>query len=317
MKILFYGLGSIGCRHLINITNVSKELGIALEIHALRSTDKPLNEGIHARIDKVMFDVTQLDSDYDIAFITNPTGYHFKAITDMLGRSKHMFIEKPLFDSTDYQVEELAWRAGSVYYVAAPLRYTGVVKALKGIVEEESIYSVRAICSSYLPDWRPNIDYRTVYSAKRSEGGGVRTDLIHEWDYITHLFGFPEQLHCLSGTFSELEIDSEDVAIYIAAYKDKLVEVHLDYFGRVPQRKIELFTREGTITADFISKCIHYSDNRSTIDLTRNVQDMYVEEMRHFLRLVVDSEQQQVSGHLAHVLHAYEVLKLSTGRQPG
>jgi len=322
MKVIFNGLGSIGRRHLTNLSELCRELDLPLEIHALRSTDKPLIEDVGTMIDKEVYDLAVLDSQYDIAFITNPTGQHYKAIMNLLGRCKHMFIEKPLFDSTNYSIEDMPWRAGGIYYVAAPLRYTGVVQALEQIVKEESIYNIRVICSSYLPDWREGVDYRTVYSAKNNEGGGVRTDLIHEWDYITHLFGFPEQVYSLSGTFSELEIDSEDIAVYIAAYKDKLIEVHLDYFGRVPQRKIELYTRDGLITGDFLTNRIHYSDNRGTIDLSTSSTSMYVAEMRHFLELILNSPGQPSAEHtvpkpLAYVHHAYEVLKLSTGRQQG
>ena len=112
-------------------------------------------------------------------------------------------------------------------------------------------YCARVICSSYLPDWRPGVDYRTVYSAHKALGGGVTIDLIHEWDYLVHLFGVPQQLYNFKGTYSDLEIDSDDLSVYIAKYPTLLAEVHLDYFGRGYRRSIELFCRDGSYLADF------------------------------------------------------------------
>ena len=108
----------------------------------------------------------------------------------MADKTKHMFIEKPIFDSKEYRLEALNFNKSGVYYVAGPLRFSSVIQKLRDIIPHEKIYCVRVICSSYLPDWRPNVDYRLVYSASKEKGGGVAIDLIHEWDYITYLFGF-------------------------------------------------------------------------------------------------------------------------------
>ena len=61
------------------------------------------------------------------------------------------------------------------------------------------VYSARVLCSSYLPGWRPGVDYRTVYSAHKDMGGGVTIDLIHEWDYLVELFGKPEKMYNFKG----------------------------------------------------------------------------------------------------------------------
>ncbi len=74
--------------------------------------------------------------------------------------------------------------------------------ALKDLLPALHPYCARVICSSYLPDWRPGVDYRTVYSAHKAMGGGVTIDLIHEWDYLVELFGVPQQLYNFKGTYS-------------------------------------------------------------------------------------------------------------------
>jgi predicted dehydrogenase len=290
------------------LKRISEEHSIKLEIHALRKTNKPLEKDIQ---DLINYEVSEdeLSNDYDITFITNPTNLHYNTIKLMACKTKHMFIEKPLFDTNIYDISDLDLRENGVYYVAGPLRYTNIVQALKEILFKEDVYSVRAICSSYLPDWRPGVDYTKIYSAKKSEGGGVSIDLIHEWDYITYLFGFPDEVFNLKGKFSHLDIDSEDLSIYIAKYKDKLVEIHLDYFGRFSRREIELFTKNGTITGDFINKRITFTDSRKPIDFSLENTDMYIEEMKSFLGKVINNKYGENN-----ITNAYKILKLATGR---
>ncbi len=50
----------------------------------------------------------------------------------------------------------------------------GVYRALKEQLQSRKPYAVGAICSSYLPEWRPNTDYRQVYSAQRRWVGASR-----------------------------------------------------------------------------------------------------------------------------------------------
>lgn len=298
LKVCFWGLGSIGQRHFKNLCKIADQANIQLEIHAFRTRNKRV--GLE-RIDKEIYKINQLDNDYDIAFITNPTFKHYSTIKTMLKKTKNMFIEKPIFDTIDIDLRDINFGKG-VYYIAAPLRYTSVFKKLKDVILKYQIYSVRAICSSYLPDWREERDYRKLYSAKKELGGGVSIDLIHEWDYLAALFGFPQKIYNLQGKFSHLEINSDDLAIYIAEYEDKLIELHLDYFGRKPRREIELYTKDGIILGDFINKkvilpngAVFKSDN----------QDMYIEEMNNFINMLMSK-----SENINPPEYAYKVLKL-------
>lgn len=106
-----------------------------------------------------------------------------------------------------------------------------------------------------------------------------------------------------------MEIDSEDLSVYIARYRDKLAELHLDYFGRTSKREIEVFTDKGVIVGDFINKKISFSDGRAMIDFTKTNVDMYIEEMKCFLHGVVNSSIGQND-----IIHASRVLNLTAGR---
>lgn len=253
LKVCFVGLGSIGKRHLRNLSDILCKRGVEYIFDAIRSTDSCLPDDIQSKLKSIYYTYEDAPSDYDIIFITNPTIKHFEAIKELSKKTKNIFIEKPLFEKTEgYSIEDLKLGNG-IYYIACPMRYESVYYAIKEYVNTHCVFSARAICSTYLPEWRPEQDYRKVYSARRELGGGVGTDLIHEWDYLVDLFGIPVEVHDFHGTYSGLEITSDDLYTSIARYKDKIVELHLDYFGRIPKRNIELYTDDDTVIGDFIN----------------------------------------------------------------
>lgn len=300
MKICFFGLGSIGQKHLKNLRTIFNNKKIRCEIHAFRSTKS--NKAYD--VEREIYNIEDLDSNYDIIFITNPTAMHYATIKKVINKTKNLFIEKPIFDDVNYDLKSLNLKNG-IYYVAAPLRHTGLIEKINEIVKKEKVFNVRAICSSYLPDWRPDQDYRKNYSAKSELGGGVSIDLIHEWDYLTYLFGFPEKIYNLQGKFSELEIDSEDLSVYIAKYNDKIIELHLDYFGRIPRRELEIYIEDDVVIGDFIKKEIRFLKRDEKIEFEKS--DMYMEEMKYFLEIVL---KKKVKENINTVMNAYKVLEL-------
>ena len=303
IKICFFGMGSIGKRHLKNLVKILKERKIEFEIDVIKRK-KEINDEVKDYIHNI-YKVDEFKPNfYDIVFIVNDTSVHIETLKLMKDYSNNFFIEKPLsinlngFELDDYKDKNV--------YVACPMRYSNVIDYLKKNTDFTKVYSVRAICSTYLPDWRPTIDYRDNYSAKKELGGGVTLDLIHEWDYLTYLMGFPEKIYNLNKKVSHLEINSDDLSIYIAEYRDKLVEVHLDYFGRIPTRKIEIFFKEGTVIGDFIKNTV-ILENNSEIDLSDSV-DEYIKEMNNFLDIIFNGK-----DNFNDLKHAYKVLKLIKG----
>lgn len=174
----------------------------------------------------------------------------------------------------------------SVYYVAAPLRYSSVIQYVKTHIIPETVLAIRCISSSYLPEWRPETDYRKTYSAQKELGGGVSIDLIHEWDYITFLFGFPIKVNNFIKKISELEINSDDIAVYIADYGHMLAEVHVDYIGRSSVRKMEIFTKDDTVVADLIESSIMYKKSGRLINFGQNRDEYQIAELKYFWSLI-------------------------------
>ena len=303
VKICFFGMGSIGKRHLKNLVKILKERKLNFEIDVVKRT-REVDEEVRFYINNIYSIKDFTPTFYDIVFIVNDTSAHIETLNLMKNYSNNFFIEKPLsinvnkININDYKDKKI--------YIACPMRYSNVTEYLKKEIDVSKVYSVRAICSTYLPDWRPTIDYRHNYSAKKELGGGVTLDLIHEWDYLTYLLGFPEKVFNLNKKVSHLEINSDDLSIYIAEYKDKLVEIHLDYFGRIPTRKVEFFLKEGTVIGDFIKNTVTL-ENAREIKLSDDIDD-YIKEMNNFLDIIFNQK-----DNFNNLENAYRVLKLIKG----
>lgn len=307
MRVLYVGLGSIGARHLKNLREVCARQQIPLEVVALRSSAWALPADVAALADRQVTELPQ-EERYHAAFITNPTSLHAEVLLTLRGRVGTFFIEKPIFESTNYDLAALGLAEEQKAYVAAPMRWCGVYMALKEKLKDLPVYSVRAICSSYLPEWRKGADYRKVYSAIRSQGGGVALDLIHEWDYLTDLFGMPQRAAAMMGKYSHLEIDSDDLAVYIAQYSQFLCELHLDYFGRGYRRDVEVFTEAGTLRADFGTGLLHLPGGDAE-DYREDANRRYEREMEYFVQYAQRGEGASVNS----PAQALRVLKLALG----
>ena len=298
LNVCFVGVGSIATRHIRNLYQICKERDITLTIDIYRSGNgKALAPDIQVKIRNVFYELSEVLDTYDCIFITNPTEMHIDTLYDFHNKSKNFFIEKPIVSfEKRHDAMRFPYRADSIYYVACPLRYTDVIRYVEKNIELAKVRSVRCICSSYLPEWRPETDYSKSYSARKELGGGVSIDLIHEWDYIQYLFGQPDEIKCFVDKISSLNITSDDIAIYIAKYSDKYVELHLDYFGRKNIRIMELYTEDDTIVCDLELNKIEYLRNKKIVKFKEERDDYQRSEIKTFLNLMTGSKEKYNSA---------------------
>ena len=289
LKVAFVGMGSIGKRHLANVCTYLKEDGRRFSIDLYRSgKGGSLEPNIASMLHRqfVLAEDMPISEHYDVVFITNPTALHYETIQRFAPAADAIFIEKPVFDSPDLPLDALNLSPKQICYVACPLRYNPVLAYVREHIPVEEAYAARAICSSYLPDWRPGTDYRTCYSAHRDMGGGVDIDLIHEWDYLSWLFGPVQVGFSLRDQLSQLEIDSYDIAAYIAKTERTAIELHLDYFGRKSIRQLQILLPDETIDCDILAGTVQYgvSGKRIQLDCQRNNYQMA--ELCHFFDIL-------------------------------
>lgn len=310
-KIAFVGLGSIATRHLKNVHTYLASQGDNCTVDLYRSSlSRPLAEELQPLVNNTFLYADEIPTDrkYDVAFVTNPTSMHYETVKRFSVNTDSFFIEKPVFDSTDVDESIFKLIEGKLSYVACPLRYNPVLQYVKEHVDLNKVISARAISSSYLPDWRPGQDYRKTYSAHKDLGGGVSIDLIHEWDYLTWLFGMPTECKQMISKVSNLEIDSDDLAIYIGRNEKTTFELHLDYFGRQTLRTLDLFADKDTIHCDLIGGSVSYMKKEETIKLENERNAFQLKEIAHFFEIINNKIENDSTPE-----HAYRVLKIAKG----
>ena len=282
MKICIIGLGSIGQRHLRNIDYVLKKRGLSAEFDVVEPRELDYLDAETRKLVSNRFSTPEEIGEYDLVWITNPSQIHHETLKSVKDKARHFLVEKPVFTKSLPDADLAPFADETKFYVACPIRHTRTFLWLADFVRRNRISCARAICSSYLPEWRPGTDYRRTYAAQPGSGG-VKLDLVHEFDYLFTLFGLPAESCLEEGKFSHLEIASSDVVSFVAKYPDKTLELHLDYFGRVARRQIELFTENDVVVCDFIRSEVRFLKSGETVDLSEQRDDYCRREEEYFL----------------------------------
>lgn len=298
MRVLIVGLGSIARKHIEAI----KKINANTEFFALRrESSLSSEEGIIN-----IFEINEVKL-IDFAIISNPTSKHASTISDLLELNVPLFIEKPLFSNLNHQilVEKVKLQRIPTY-IACNLRFLESLVFVQKFLNEKRINEVNAYCGSYLPSWRPGIDFRSVYSANKEMGGGVHIDLIHEIDYITWLFGFPKSSRKEFTSKSTLEITACDYANYLLSYDSFSVNVILNYYRKTAKRSLEVVCEDGECHVDLLKNEVFWNDEK-VFSSNQRIADTYLLQMDYFIENVV---KKSVESSFNNVDNAYKVLKI-------
>jgi spore coat polysaccharide biosynthesis protein SpsF len=154
------------------------------------------------------------------------------------------------------------------------------------------VHSASFYFGHHLAAWRPGVDYRTVYSSHRAQGGGVILDVgIHELDLALWWFGQPARMLSLPRRTGLLEGDVEDVCDLSIEFRSGVVaNLHLNYLDPTYRRSFLLSGDQASLEGFFGLRTLtkRTADGKiEEIDLSaHDKNEMYVDQMRHFLDVV-------------------------------
>lgn len=256
MKCLVIGYGSIGKRH----ARVLSEMG-----HEIALLSQAPNQN-HLGFTDLNTAIVSFNPDYTV--IANDTGKHAATLNAIaeLGYRGITLVEKPLAASAS----ELYKIPSGPVFVGYTLRFHPVLQQISNYLRDETLWSLTAYCGQYLPDWRPDRDYRDSYSARPDDGGVIR-DLSHELDYVQWLAGYWSKTVAIGGKISTLKILSEDaVSILAQSSRCPIVTIHLNYLDRTASRWIVANGSFGTLRADLIAGTINLNGKDQQFALARD-----------------------------------------------
>jgi predicted dehydrogenase len=307
VNVLIVGLGSIGRRHLSNVRHLMPEAHVTVWRHA-RASMPEADQG-PTGADRIVYTLEEALSPVpDMAIVASPASMHVETASALAAAKVHMLIEKPLSDSlagVDALIDECA-RQRIVLMVGYHLRFSQSLTCVHDAIARGAIgrvVSLRAEVGQFLPDWRPGTDYREGVSARKALGGGVVLELSHELDYVRWLGGEVRSVHAATGNLGGLDTDVEDVAEIVLGFANGAIgNVHLDMLQRSPTRTCRIIGTEGTLEWDGrsgLARLFTAGDGTwSDIGGSSNsgVDHMYVAELAHFVRCVVDGGDVPVDG---------------------
>lgn len=305
MRILIIGLGSIGKKHVNAILTILPNA----EIFALRS-NKDADEIAGVINIFTFYEVGLIGADF--AIISNPTSEHKNTLSKLVGYGIPVFIEKPLYSSLE--IEELIGsinQKGIFTYVACNLRFLDCIRFIREKISEmkdKRLNEANVYCGSYLPDWRPDVDFWNNYSARAELGGGVHIDLIHELDYLYWLFGKPKKVNRIFKNQSSLGISAFDYANYLLDYEGFCANVILNYYRRDAKRSMELVFNNETWSVDLLENLVT-SNGQLLFSSKQRIADTYKEQMSYFIHCLNGKIESFNT-----VNDAFEVLKISLGK---
>jgi len=310
-EVLVAGLGSIGERHVGNLQALGQT-----NVTVLRRAERPVRT-LEAGSFRT---VTSADEAFartpSAVIIATPSATHIPLLTRAIDAGIPAMVEVPAATSID-SLGDVAARAHAndvPVLVAHNLRFHPCLQQVRESVQRGDVGDVlysQAQFGEFLPGSHTWEDYRTRYEARADLGGGAIYTSLHELDHAVWLFGKADAVIGVTRTRS-LDVDVEDTAMLIIEHASGVLsQITLDFVQRPYRRWLQVVGSEGTLEWEFLSNEVrrfttkNHSWEKVFSAPGYDAGDTYVDELRHFARVVRGEEAPVVD--VSHALHVLAV----------
>ncbi len=291
-EIAVIGFGSISNRHRMNLRALFPE---ALIVGLSSSGRKPLESPPNLDVILPNFE-SLLGRKTDFVIIASPSTMHFQHAAPLIEKGIPVLIEKPLTErkETSESLYHLARNSNSFVAVGYCLRYRKALHQVKQVLDSKNIGDVLNVSvdvGQYLPDWRPNVNFKDTVSARKDLGGGALLELSHELDYIQFLFGELKPISSIIKSSKQLGLDVEDIVDFVCkTADDTVISFHLDFLKREAVRRCIISGTNGEIEWDLLEDVVTLKRSAKTQTIYKkndyDPNDMYLDMLRDFERSI-------------------------------
>lgn len=253
MRYILIGTGNIGATY---VAALAKLPGSELVGCVSRSGRRPAG----ALALPCWPSLAQVSCDYDAVLLATPNGLHCQGALDAAAQGKHVLTEKPLATCTadaDAMIDACA-RAGVVLAVCYQRRTRPDNQAIKRLLAQGAFGRIFAadLAAKFYRD-QAYYDSGAYRGGFALDGGGpFMQQACHNLDIYTWLFGLPEQVVSLLGTFAH-RIEAEDHGAALLHYANGMIGTLVASTAARPgfAARLEVHTERGsfTLTDDSIS----------------------------------------------------------------
>jgi predicted dehydrogenase len=303
MKFLIIGLGSMGKRRIRNLQALGEKDIIGME---------PIEER-RQQVEKE-YEIKTISSakdgfgqNPDAVIISTPPDKHGEYALMAAEHGKHFFVEASvLLEEEIIKANEIAKQKKIVAMPSCTMRFNWRMRKIKELVENNSIGKIIAInyhLGQWLPDWHPWEDIRKFYVGKRETGAG-REMVPFELEWMQWIFGPVGKISCITGKFSGLPVDINDVySLNLVIGGGIVANILIDVVSRYAVRRMEVTGERGSIVMNWDDNDVklYDADKKEWKKFSEEEKqeqkgywvkdDMYIDEMRHFLNAVSGKEE--------------------------
>ncbi len=290
--IAVIGLGSISNRHRGNI----KKLFPSAQVIALSSSGRVPNKKIDDADEIVLRLEDIIERKPLFVIVASPATVHKDHAEELIKNRIPVLIEKPLASNSfeASQLKRLTKQSSSPVAVGYCLRYLSSALKMKELLSKDylgPIYNCFINVGQFLPEWRPDKDYKDSVSAKKSLGGGALLELSHELDYAQWLFGPLTLESAILRNSNELEVDVEEIADFVcSSNKGVICNIHMDFLQKSPHRSCSIIGETGRLDWNLITNTIvHTTPEGDDIIFSEPEWDrnnMYLNMVQDFMCLI-------------------------------
>jgi predicted dehydrogenase len=306
MNFFVLGCGSIGERHIRNLRILYPEAKI-------RAYDPNMERMQNIRTRYADIDIGDLShlekTSFDCVLICTPPSTHIDLANIAASGGSNLFIEKPLASTLDSvqkisNLRDIVDNKNLLAFVGYNFRFNHAVNEMKQIVKSKKLgraYHVSAYFGQYLPDWRPEIDYKKNYTSRKELGGGIIHDGSHEIDLLQWLFGKPLRIQSQVAYSDFIKANTEAVVDVLLTFENNLLGyIHMDFLRREYKRRVEILFDNGIVEWSLLEKKIRLYDSTTSrwdeIILTEEINDMYREELKHVIECIRCKQRSEIIG---------------------